>query len=220
MGATTQGVPASSSHDEELSSLLGRENSPEADCFPLDGVMDAASGSARARTRSADLAREVLARAESEVRDLLAQDPLAADWTHRSADIVAHAQRQVREILAEGRTDVGRWQQQSEPTTLPDQAILEEGPGTPATNQSFASLRAVVLPSEAGSLRYRVSGQLTLATMLAFQYAVSRLPGVDSARVDPEPNDVAVLSMMTNDSTLVHRLLQGMSGVHLQMDSA
>jgi hypothetical protein len=56
--------------------------------------------------------------------------------------------------------------------------------------------------------------------MLAFQYAVNRLSGVDSARVDPEPNDVAVLSLMTNDATLVHRLLERLPGVHLQMEPA
>ena len=258
MNATTHSATASSLHDDELSLLLKRGGAAlepttepiglEADCFPLDGVIDAAAASARARstalhTRNADLAREVLARAEHEVRDLLAKDPRAPDWTRLSADIVARAQRQVREILAQGRNDAevldlradliadthtesdvseqatssaligpepGRWQPQS----------VEEGSVTMATGQPFATLRAVALPSEAGTLRYRVSGQLTLATMFAFQYAVSRLPGVASARVDPEPQDLAVLSMLTNDSILVHRQLERMPGVRLQMDPA
>jgi hypothetical protein len=219
-GPTTPGATASSSHDEELSSLLGRGNaafehsqdplSRDVDCFPLDGVVDAPHALARTHdsalpTRSGDRAREVLARAELEVRDLLAQDPLAADWANRSSEIVARAQRQVGEILAQSRNS-------------PE--IIEEAPGAATTDQAFATLRAVVLPSEAGALRYRVSGQLTLATMLAFQYAVGRLAGVDSARVDPEPDDVAVLSMMTNDSTLVHRQLERIPGVHLRIDPA
>jgi hypothetical protein len=311
MEKTTQGATASSYGDEELSSLLGRGNatfehldplSLEADCFPLDGVIDAAHASARARSgalrsRSADLAREVLARAELEVRDVMAKDPLAADWADRSGEIVARAQRQVAEILAQGRNNAevlelragqraadlraegdsladahidsddsdraassalvrpepGRWQQQSEPATLPDadyqgperlpiglpradsdrplaraadnvlvsaHAIVEAGSSTAPTDQCFATLRALPLPSEKGGLRYRLSGRLTLATMLALQQAVSRLPGVNSANLDPEPDDVAVLSMTTNDSTLVQRLLGSMPAFHLQVDSA
>ena len=299
----------SSRIDEELSSLLGRANaepeydvvavSLEADCFPLDGVVDAVNATARARsqalrTRSAGLARGVLARAEQEVRDVVAQQLPAADETERSRDIVARAQREVSEILAQGRNDAevvelraglraadlraqadslteirgdvdasdrvvalaithpdpDFWRQ-AEPVTPPGanwvrpkglpvdlprvqperlqarvagdvfisaHAILEEGPNTAAPDQYFATLRASAMPSEDGELRYQVSGRLTLATMLAFQQAVSRLPGVNAARVEPMSNDVAVLNITTNDSTLVRGLLGSMAGVHLQID--
>ncbi|HLZ31828.1 MAG TPA: hypothetical protein VKV73_31280 [Chloroflexota bacterium] len=254
-GATTHGTPASSLPDDALSSLLGRRDQPtpvdqlgvEVDCFPLHGVSGAAPApSGTLHTRSADLARDVLARAEREVRDLLAQDPLAPDWANRSAEIVARAKRQVSQVLAEGRNDAEVCEPHAEAGAPTDNHIdsdesdragaastlihpdpgdrqpqsVENEPAGLATDQSFATLRAVVLPAEPGALRYRVSGQLTLATMLAFQYAVSRLPGVDSARVDPEPKDIAVLSMMTTDSALVHRQLERMSAVCLQMDPA
>lgn len=204
---------------EELSSYLNpgdAEVEPlgaEADCFPLDGVIDAAGESAPTRSeairsRSANLAREVLARAEREVHDLEAQDLHAADWALRSGDIVARAQREVSEILARGRAEAEFFDLRGDE---------EAAPVAPY----FARLRALALPSEERGLRYQVSGQLTLASLLAFQQAVSRLPGVDSARVDPHPDDLVVLSMTTNDdASLVQRLLVSMPGIHLQMEAA
>jgi hypothetical protein len=156
-------------------------------------------------TRNADLAREILTRAEQEVRELLSQGLAPAEQSARSRAIVARAQREVSDVLAQGQ-DVA-------------EDVVVQASTEPVAFQ-FANLRAHALPSDQGELRYRVSGQLTLATMLAFQQAVSRLPGVSSARVAAEPDDVALLHMTTSDPTGVQELLVAMPGVKLELDLA
>jgi hypothetical protein len=84
----------------------------------------------------------------------------------------------------------------------------------------FASLRATPLPAAAGELRFRVTGTLTFATMLAFEQAVSRLPGVTSASMRPEPYDVAVLALTASDASLIPPLLVCLPGVQLQIEAA
>jgi hypothetical protein len=156
-------------------------------------------------TRSADLAREILTHAEQEVRELLAQGLAPAEQSARSRAIVARAQREVSDILAHGRDDA---------------EVVDVQPSAEPVAFQFASLRAHALPSEEGELCYRLSGRLTLATMLAFQQAVSRLPGVTSARVVAEPDDMAVLRMKTSDLAQVQPLLVSMPGVKLEVDPA
>jgi hypothetical protein len=156
-------------------------------------------------TRSADLARDILTHAEQEVRELLSQGLAPAEQSAQSRAIVARAQREVSDILAHGRDDV---------------EAMDVHPSAEPVAFQFASLRAHALPSDQGELRYLVSGRLTLATMLAFQQAVSRLPGVSSARVAAEPGDVAVLQMKTNNPAGVQELLVAMPGVKLEVDPA
>jgi hypothetical protein len=57
------------------------------------------------RTQNADLASSLLGRAEQEVRDLLARELPTAERMEQSREIVARAQREVTEILAQGRMD-------------------------------------------------------------------------------------------------------------------
>jgi hypothetical protein len=305
-----------SCHDDEFSSLLGNTagNSLtdvgavrlEEDCLPVGVVAEAVEATARARAealrkRSAELAREVLARAEQDVRELLAQGLAQDEFAAQSAEIVARADREVRQILAQGRTDAAvvemRAGQQAaelrahavamagtspdpldtdaaDPDGLPDpllegtdpdpwqehvaQAMLVETPAlvvdeTPSelfldepreseaptvevlvasqavagmtaggspSEPCFATLRAAPLPTENGVVRYRVTGALTFATMLAFEQAVSRLPGVSSASVTPEPDDVAVLKLTTSDASLIAPLLVCMPGIQLQIEAA
>ena len=56
--------------------------------------------------------------------------------------------------------------------------------------------------------------------MLAFEQAVSRLPGVTSVSVVPQPNDVATLSLTSSDPTLVAQLLESLPGIQLEIESA
>jgi hypothetical protein len=78
----------------------------------------------------------------------------------------------------------------------------------------------VPLPTVDGNVAYQVMGSLTLATMLAFEEAVSRLPGVRSARVTPEPGDLAILTLTTTDAALIPPLLTCLPGVQLQIEAA
>jgi hypothetical protein len=153
--------------------------------------------------RQSDAARVILTHAEQEVRDLRSLGLPAAEQSARSREIVARAQRDVSETLARGRERVESVDSQYSPN--------------PAV-APFATLRAQALPAEQGELRYRVRGRLTLATLLAFQQAVSRLPGVTSARVSAELDDVADLRLKTTDPTLVRQLLLSMAGVDLQLE--
>jgi hypothetical protein len=150
--------------------------------------------------RDADGARVILTRAEQEVRDLRSLGLSAAEQSARSREIVARAQRDVSETLARGRERVDS----------------QHSPNPPVA--AFATLRAQALPAEQGELRYWVRGRLTLATLLAFQQAVSRLPGVTSARVSAEPDDVADLRLKTTDPSLVQQQLLSMPGVDLQVE--
>jgi hypothetical protein len=56
--------------------------------------------------------------------------------------------------------------------------------------------------------------------MLAFEDAVSRLPGVNSASVTPEPGDLATLKLTTSDPTLIPPLLVCLPGIQLQIETA
>jgi hypothetical protein len=143
-------------------------------------------------TRPAEMARAILTNAEQEVRDLRSLGLSAAEQSTRSREIVERAQREVSEILA---------QRSPEPAVVP-----------------FARLRARALPSDHGELYYRLSGRLTLATLLAFQQAVGRLPGVTAARVSAEPDDVADLRLRTSDPSAFQDLLVSIPGVELQLE--
>jgi hypothetical protein len=69
-------------------------------------------------------------------------------------------------------------------------------------------------------MRYRVTGSLTLATLLAFEQAVAKLPGVKSASVTPEPGDVAILKLVATDSALIVPLLVRLPGVRMEIVAA
>jgi hypothetical protein len=142
--------------------------------------------------RRADVARAILTHAEQEVRHLQSLGLSAAEQSARSREIVARAQREVSEIQAH---------RGPEPAVVP-----------------FARLRARALPSDDGELCYRLSGRLTLATLLAFQQVVSRLPGVTAARVSAEPDEVADLRLRTSDPTAFEQLLVSIPGVELQLE--
>lgn len=163
-------------------------------------------------TRSADLARDILTHAEQEVRELLSQGLAPAEQSARSRAIVVRAQREVSDILAHA--------QEAAADDADDAEVAEPPPSPEPAGVEFATLRACALPSEDGELCYRVTGRLTLATMLAFQQTVSRLPTVTLARVVAEPDDVAVLRMKTSDPARVQPLLVSMPGVKLEVDPA
>lgn len=326
---------ASADHDDELSSLLGREPAEhlaesanvrlEDDCLPVGAVAEAVEATARTRAeavrkQSSELAHEVLARAEQEVRELLTHGLPDAEFAAQSAEIVARADREVRQILARGRNDAEvvemraahqaaelranaaafasaphdsleadgaaafasaphdslkadetQPEPQPEPTPidakldvrrepgaeltlveaqasasdeafaqptapwsaadeqplevlLPPHAIVdaiaEMSGGRSSFEPCFATLQAVPLTTDNGMVAYRVKGSLTFATMLAFEDAVSRLPGVNSASVTPEPGDLATLKLTTSDPTLIPSLLVCLPGIQLQIETA
>jgi hypothetical protein len=153
--------------------------------------------------RCADVARAVLTHAEQEVRDLRSLGLSAAEQSARSREIVARAQRDVSEILAGGHEPL----EPADPQHSPQPVVAP-----------FARLRAQAMPAEPGELRYRICGRLTLAMLLAFQQAVGRLPGVTSASVSAEPDDVADLRLKTSDPSLFEQLLLSMPGVELQLE--
>jgi hypothetical protein len=100
------------------------------------------------------------------------------------------------------------------------QAIVEMSGGRSTADGYFATLRALPLPPTDGIVAYRVAGSLTLATMLAFEEAVSRLPGVGSASVTPEPGDLATLKLTTSDAALLAPLLVCLPGIQLEIEAA
>ena len=104
VAASSLGVEAAASVERDTDVIR-----PQADCLPADEVVvvNAAQATAQARseilrTQRADLASALLVRAEQEVRDLQARELPAADRMERSREIVARAQREVTEILAQG----------------------------------------------------------------------------------------------------------------------
>jgi hypothetical protein len=83
---------------------------PEPDREPAAEEVDTASVAARAltevfRARRANLASDLLAQAEREVRELQARQMPAAERMQRSHEIVARVQRQVQEVLALGEAN-------------------------------------------------------------------------------------------------------------------
>lgn len=82
---------------------------PEPDCLPAAEEVDSSSEPVRMtesfRARRANLATDLLAQAEREVRELQAQPLPAAERTRRSHEIVARVERQVQEVLGLGEAN-------------------------------------------------------------------------------------------------------------------
>jgi hypothetical protein len=182
---------------------------------------------------------EIVARADREVRQILAQGRTDAEVIemrvgHQAAEMRAHAADHAADVmLLEAQApdpDDTSDAPLSDDTDSEDRsvvqilaephAIVEMAAGGSSDEPCFASLRATPLPAAAGELRFRVTGTLTFATMLAFEQAVSRLPGVTSASMRPEPYDVAVLALTASDASLIPPLLVCLPGVQLQIEAA
>jgi hypothetical protein len=236
--AFTQPTP-----DEDIASLLGLEPTEpaevsfEAESLPVQAVADALHAAGRShgeelRARSAELANEVLARAEQAVLDLIARDLPEDEFLAAASEIVAQAEHEVAQILAQGSTqadviELRAGQRAAElrfdddelddPLTevrVPAAAVL------PSHGVSVGRLIAVEQPPTPDGLRYRIAGDMTYAMLLALEQAVARLPGVISARLFPEPDDTCVLDVQTADPTLFRPLLGSLPGLELHVDAA
>jgi hypothetical protein len=182
---------------------------------------------------------EIVARADREVRQILARGRSDAEVIemrvgHQAAEMRAHAADHAADAMLlddqvpesdltphEPRSDETEFAERPAVEILAEpHAIVEMASGRSADEPCFASLRAAPLPSPTGELRFRVTGSLTFATMLAFEQAVSRLPGVSLASVTPEPSDVAILALTASDTSLIPPLLVWLPGIRLQVEAA
>jgi hypothetical protein len=106
------------------------------------------------------------------------------------------------------------------PTTLdPSEAPMTPAPPAPTFSPAPDQLLLTPLPTYGDEVRFRVTGPLTFARIMALEHALQSLDGVSSAVVIPEGGEAATISFVAEDAAGAIEDLLRVPGLPLEIMS-
>jgi hypothetical protein len=101
----------------------------------------------------------------------------------------------------------------------PTEALMTPAPPAPTFSAAPDQLLLTPLPTYGDQVRYRVTGPLTFARIMALEHALQGLDGVSSAVVIPEGGEAATISFVAEDAARAIEDLLRVPGLPLEIVS-